>query len=162
MNAREEGTQRARDFAAWLAGTGRDPGDMDEGELRLLCEAWNAAHAKYTAAPEGGVYARLTWLPRWTAAEVTASLSQDAAEVMAAGFFGTLMFRLDDGSAPVVARSAQVFADMVAAAQARFDGAGEDPFDPPRTSYPTATRQGLLAARNDLSRRLAAASVRRG
>jgi hypothetical protein len=62
----------------------------------------------------GPRFARLDWQSRWNEAVAVASLLQDGPDVMAAGFFGTLNFRLDrPEDVAAVASQARRFADMV-------------------------------------------------
>jgi hypothetical protein len=95
-------------------------------------------------------------------------LSQAGPEVMATAFFGVLRLSLDDDeSVAALLMQARQFADALHRLKTQYDAAlaqrsVPDPFDPPRSTYNTATREGLLAARRDLDQRIARAGVRRG
>ena len=78
-------------------------------------------------------FADFTWPPRWNSAHVVGGLSQAGPEVMAAGFFGTVRFRLDDdASVAAIISHVRAFADMVERTKREFDG--------------TCNRCGLLPA----------------
>jgi hypothetical protein len=108
----QQRTAAKQSFWATLQAAAQFP---DNTALRELLES--------ARGPDTLRFANFAWQPRWNDATAAASLSQDGADVMAVGFFGTLKFSLaDKASCEAIVSRTRLFADMVESAAIHYLG----------------------------------------
>ena len=107
---------------AWLI-TGKPA--LDDRHVLLIAKAI----ATETDRPEAASrmqFADLDWQERWNDATAVASLSQSGPDVMAAGLFGVLRFRLDrPADTAAIVTGFRQFTDMVAEAVRQYEAGGQ-------------------------------------